>query len=192
LSVSVVSDAQAAHRAPEQAGNPYVCLVLGGARSGKSAVSEARITATGLEKIYLATSEAGDGEMTDRIVLHRDRRGPEWKTIEEPLDLAETLAAESGPKRAILVDCLTLWLANLMAAERDVAAETENLVQTLAGVTGSVVLVSNEVGQGIVPDNALARRFRDAAGLLHQSIAAVAGRVDFVTATLTQTLKDTR
>lgn len=192
MSVNVVSDAQAAHRNPEQAGNPFVCLVLGGARSGKSAVSEARIAATGLVKIYLATSQAGDGEMSERIALHRSRRGPEWMTIEEPLALAEILAVESGPKRAILVDCLTLWLANLMAAERDVAAETEKLARTLTGVTGPVILVSNEVGQGIVPDNALARRFRDAAGLLHQSIAAVAGRVDFVTAGLTQTLKDTR
>ena len=167
-------------------------LVLGGARSGKSSYAEADVLARGLNCLYLATSEAFDGEMEERIARHRERRGSEWTTIEEPLALAEVLAAESDPKRAILVDCLTLWLANLLGAEREIAAEFEKLEGVLSNVGGPVVLVSNEVGQGIVPDNALARRFRDEAGRLHQQIAAVAGRVVFVTAGLPQTLKDIR
>lgn len=190
-----VRDDQDAPRARPDAttgGNPLVSLVLGGARSGKSCFAEADVLARGLNCIYLATSEAFDGEMEARIALHRRRRGPEWSTIEEPLALAEVLAAESDAKRAVLVDCLTLWLANLLGAEREIAAEFERLVSVLAGVSGPVVLVSNEVGQGIVPDNALARRFRDEAGRLHQQIAAVAGRVVFVTAGIPQTLKDIR
>ncbi|MBC6440552.1 MAG: bifunctional adenosylcobinamide kinase/adenosylcobinamide-phosphate guanylyltransferase [Rhodospirillales bacterium] len=192
MSVAVVPDAPARRADPAQGGNPHVCLVLGGARSGKSALAESAIDETGLRKIYLATSESGDGEMSERIRLHRERRGPDWTTIEEPLALAKTLRAEVRADRAVLVDCLTLWLANLMAAERDVAAEGDALADTLLALDGPIVLVSNEVGQGVVPENALARRFRDAAGLLHQKIAVVAGRVVFVTASLPQTLKDTR
>lgn len=174
------------------AGHAGVCLVLGGARSGKSALAEAMVLGTGLAPVYLATAEARDGEMDERIALHRARRGAAWTTREEPLDLVGALASHAGPSRVVLVDCLTLWLANLMAAGRDPAAEGERLAAWLAGAPGPVVLVSSEVGQGIVPDNALARRFRDAAGLLHQTIAGVAGRVLFVTAGLAQTLKDIR
>ena len=192
MSVRDAQDAPGAQPDRTTGGNPFVSLVLGGARSGKSSFAEAEVLAHGLDCLYLATSEAFDNEMEVRIARHRERRGPEWTTIEEPLALADVLAAESGPKRAILVDCLTLWLANLLGAERDLPAEFERLVRVLAGVAGPVVLVSNEVGQGIVPDNALARRFRDEAGRLHQQIAAVAGRVVFVTAGLPQTLKDKR
>lgn len=186
------SVAASAAKSARAAGAPPVCLVLGGARSGKSAVAEAEVMATGLEPIYLATAEARDGEMAERIARHKARRGQAWKTLEEPLELIDVLIEHAGPRRAILVDCLTLWLSNLMAAERDPVAEGDRLAVALADAAGPVVLVSNEVGQGIVPDNALARRFRDEAGLIHAKVAAVAGRVLFVTAGLTQTLKDVR
>jgi adenosylcobinamide kinase / adenosylcobinamide-phosphate guanylyltransferase len=192
MSVTDAQDAPGAQPNLTTGGNPFVSLVLGGTRSGKSSFAEADVLARGLDCLYLATSEAFDGEMEARIALHRERRGPEWTTIEEPLALADVLAAKSDPKQAILVDCLTLWLANLLGAEREVSVEFKRLVRVLAEVGGPVVLVSNEVGQGIVPDNALARRFRDEAGRLHQQIAAVAGRVVFVTAGLPQTLKDIR
>jgi adenosylcobinamide kinase / adenosylcobinamide-phosphate guanylyltransferase len=164
-------------------------LVLGGARSGKSAFAEALVDSSGLESVYIATAEAGDGEMAARIAHHQARRGATWRTVEAPLDLAATLAREAAPGRALLVDCLTLWLANLMADGRDIDVEAAQLVAALGGLSGPVVLVSNEVGQGIVPDNALARAFRDHAGRLHQDIAAAAGTVYFVTAGLAQTLK---
>lgn len=175
---------------PAGTGNRLVCLVLGGARSGKSRVAEREVVRTGLRKVYVATMEAGDGETAERIACHRVRRDDGWTTIEEPLALPEILAAQTAADRAVLVDCLTLWLANLMAAERDIPAERERLAGVLAGAALPVVLVSNEVGGGIVPDNPLARRFRDEAGLLHQRIAEVAGRVILVTAGLARTLKD--
>ncbi len=192
MSVAVAPDARALRAEPARADNPRVCLVLGGARSGKSAFAERAVADTGLEKVYLATAGAGDGEMAERVRRHRERRGPGWTTIEEPLALAGTLRAEARAGRAVLVDCLTLWLANLMAAGRDAGAEGAALAAALARADGPVVLVSNEVGQGIVPDNPLARRFRDAAGTLHQRVAAAAGRVVFVTAGLARTLKDAR
>lgn len=169
---------------------PRVTLVLGGARSGKSAFAE-RLAMTAGRAIYLATGHAGDAEMAARIAAHQARRGTGWSTLEEPLDLVEALAAARAPDRAVLVDCLTLWLANLMHAGRDAAAETERLGAALARGACPVVLVANEVGLGIVPDNALARRFRDAAGHLHQRIAAAADRVVFLAAGLALTLKDT-
>ena len=164
-------------------------LVLGGARSGKSAYAEGLIVAAGPVATYLATAEPGDGEMAARIAHHRARRGPGWVTVEEPLDLLGTLERVARPDRPVLVDCLTLWLSNLMFAERDVEAETARLAQGLGALVGPVVLVSNEVGQGIVPDNALARAFRDHAGRLHQAVAAAAARVVFVTAGLPMVLK---
>jgi adenosylcobinamide kinase/adenosylcobinamide-phosphate guanylyltransferase len=168
---------------------PRTTLVLGGARSGKSAHAEALVRAAGPLATYLATAEAGDGEMAERIAHHRRARGPGWLTIEEPLDLAGTLRRAARPDRPVLVDCLTLWLSNLMHAGRDVAAETTALTACLGALAGPVVLVSNEVGQGIVPDNALARAFRDHAGRLHQAVAAVADQVVFVTAGLPMALK---
>jgi adenosylcobinamide kinase / adenosylcobinamide-phosphate guanylyltransferase len=171
------------------AGNAAVTLVLGGARSGKSMWAENHVRACGLAPVYLATAEAHDEEMRRRIAIHRARRDEHWTTAEEPLDLAGALRDHAGKGRAVLVDCLTLWLANLMAAGFDVALESEALCRELGTIEGHVTLVSNEVGQGIVPDNQLARDFRDHAGLLHQQVAAVAGRVVLVTAGLAQVLK---
>ena len=162
--------------------------MLGGARSGKSAYAESLIGNGGAT--YVATAEAGDEEMRERIAAHRQRRGDAWRTIEAPVDLTGALR-EAGPAgRPVLVDCLTLWLSNVMAADRDVEADIAALGEGLAAA-GPVVLVSNEVGSGIVPDNALARAFRDHAGRLHQAIAARADRVVLVTAGLPTILKDT-
>lgn len=170
-------------------------LVLGGARSGKSAYAE-RLTlelrADGATALYIATAEAGDAEMAARIAQHRARRGSAWATCEETLDLAAALRRESRAGRPILVDCLTLWLSNLMLAARDIGRETEDLLDALKAAPGPVVLVANEVGLGIVPDNALAREFRDHAGRLNQAVAAVADRVVFMAAGLPMTLKEPR
>lgn len=166
-----------------------IILVLGGARSGKSAFAEGLVAASGLKKAYLATSQVFDSEMESRIDLHKARRGAEWALTEEPLDLAGALAQSAAPDTAILVDCLTLWVTNLMMAERHVADEARQLVETIVKLPGTILFVSNEVGQGIVPDNAMARAFRDHAGLLHQAIAAVADEVYFVTAGLPLKLK---
>jgi adenosylcobinamide kinase/adenosylcobinamide-phosphate guanylyltransferase len=164
-------------------------LVLGGVRSGKSAHAEALVEGRPGACIYLATAEAGDAEMAERIARHQARRGARWTTLEEPLDLPRALAETARPDAAVLVDCLTLWLSNLMAAERDIEAETERLVAVLAGLAGPAVLVSNEVGLGIVPANALARAFRDHAGRLHQAVAGVVPAVTFVAAGLPLHLK---
>jgi adenosylcobinamide kinase/adenosylcobinamide-phosphate guanylyltransferase len=156
-----------------------IILITGGARSGKSAYAEARTLSLPGQPHYIATAEAGDAEMAARIAAHRARRGPPWADQEVPLELAGTLAATdgAGPR---LVDCLTLWLSNLIFAERNLAAETQRLCAALAVQTSPVLLVTNEVGMGIVPDNALARAFRDAAGRLNQSIAQLADEVHLV------------
>lgn len=167
---------------------PKVTLVLGGARSGKSRYAEALIGDR--PAIYLATGEARDGEMAERIRAHRERRPAQWATHEEPLDLVGALQASDQAGRPILVDCLTLWLSNLLGAERDPVAETRTLVARLPQLAAPVIFVSNEVGLGLVPDNALAREFRDHAGRLHQEIAAIANRVVFVAAGLPLILKD--
>jgi len=163
-------------------GLPPVTLVLGGARSGKSRHSEVLVEAQPGACLYLATAEAGDAEMAERIARHRARRGPRWETVEEPLELATALSEFAGPDRAVLVDCLTLWLSNLLAAERDPRAETERLVACLVALSGPVVLVSNEVGLGVIPDNALARAFIDHAGRLHQVLGEAAQSVRFLAA----------
>lgn len=168
---------------------PSVTLVLGGARSGKSAYGERLVEGVGGPMTYIATAEAGDDEMAARIADHRARRGNHWTTVEEPLELAEALAHADQPGAAVLVDCLTLWLANLMAAERDIPTEGRRLTDTLEQVEGAVVLVANEVGLGIVPDNPQARAFRDHAGRLNQSIAQVAENAVFVAAGLPMILK---
>jgi adenosylcobinamide kinase/adenosylcobinamide-phosphate guanylyltransferase len=165
-----------------------VTLVLGGARSGKSRFAESLLTAHPGRRIYVATAEARDGEMADRIRHHRDRRGEGWETVEAPLDLPQAIAAAGGD--AVLVDCLTLWLSNLLLAGRDIDAAAGALIAGFARCTGPVVLVSNEVGWGIVPDNALARTFRDAAGLLHQAVAESADRVVLMVAGLPLFVKD--
>ncbi len=169
---------------------PSVTLVLGGARSGKSAYAESLVEGMG-SGLYLATAEAGDGEMAERIRLHQRRRGARWATVEEPLDLAGALGQYTAPGRPVLVDCLTLWLSNIMAAELDVPAETQALSQCLSRLPGPVVLVSNEVGLGIVPGTKLGRVFRDHAGRLNQTVARIAGRVVFVAAGLPLIMKDT-
>ena len=151
-------------------------LVVGGARSGKSAHAEALVTARPGPWLYIATAQAFDAEMEMRIAEHRARRAPGWETREVPLALADALAA-LPPGRPALVDCLTLWLSNLLLAASDPEVETERLAAALAGRSGPVVLVSNEVGLGIVPENALARRFRDAAGRLNQRVASLADTV---------------
>src|ERR1700756_2673912 len=150
-----------------------IILITGGARSGKSVRAELRTRSLTGRPVYIATAEARDGEMRARIARHRARRGSEWLERETPLALVAALAETDGggPR---LIDCLTLWLSNLMHAERDVAKETSLLAETLVRQQSPVVVVTNEVGLGIVPDNALARRFRDAAGVVNQVIAGVA------------------
>lgn len=164
-------------------------LVLGGARSGKSRFAETLIEASGLDPVYVATGEAHDGEMAARIAAHRERRGSTWRTIEAPHDLAAALREADGGGRAVLVDCLTLWLSNLIMADSDVDRAGDGLAAVLPVLSAPVVFVSNEVGLGIVPENALARRFRDEAGRLNQKIAAAAGTVYFVAAGLPMALK---
>ncbi len=170
---------------------PRIGLVLGGARSGKSRYAEALIAGASARALYLATAEPRDEEMAERIRRHRARRGRSWETLEEPLALAESLRRESRAGRPILVDCLTLWLANLLQAGRALEREIDGLVAALPRLAGPVVFVANEVGLGIVPENALARDFRDHAGRLNQAVAACAERVVFVAAGLPLVLKET-
>jgi adenosylcobinamide kinase/adenosylcobinamide-phosphate guanylyltransferase len=165
-----------------------IILVTGGARSGKSTRAEARARAFPGRPVYVATAEALDAEMRERIAKHRARRGNEWLECETPLELVTALAETDG-QGARLVDCLTLWLSNLMHAERDWEREAILLAEMLARQNSPVVLVTNEVGLGIVPDNALARRFRDAAGILNQMVARVADEVEFVVAGLPMRVK---
>ncbi|PIT02588.1 adenosylcobinamide kinase [Bradyrhizobium nitroreducens] len=165
-----------------------VILITGGARSGKSKRAEFRTRAFPGQPVYVATAEALDAEMQARIATHRARRGTDWIEREVPLDLVPALVATDGGG-ARLVDCLTLWLSNLMHAERNWEREVAALAAALPGLKSPVVLVTNEVGLGIVPDNALARRYRDAAGLMNQMIAAAADEVEFVVAGLPMKLK---
>lgn len=165
-----------------------VILITGGARSGKSTRAETRAKAFPGRPVYIATAEALDAEMEARIAKHRARRGTDWVEREVPLDLVPALVATDGGG-ARLVDCLTLWLSNLMHAERDWESEVKELADALPQLNSPVVLVTNEVGLGIVPDNALARSFRDAAGIMNQTIAAAADEVEFVVAGLPMKLK---
>ena len=166
-------------------------LILGGARSGKSAFAQRRATASGLEVLYLATAQAGDAEMAERIARHRAERPTDWELVEEPLALADALRTHAATNRCLLVDCLTLWLSNLLAAgDEALATESQALLATLPTLPGHLLLVSNEVGQGIVPTNPLARRFRDEAGRLHQAVSHCCNRVSFIIAGLPLTLKD--
>ncbi|WP_035485663.1 bifunctional adenosylcobinamide kinase/adenosylcobinamide-phosphate guanylyltransferase [Geminicoccus roseus] len=167
-------------------------LVLGGARSGKSRHAESACLASGLAPVYVATSQVLDAEMANRVARHRAERDPRWTTVEEPLALAGCLQRHAAPETVVLVECLTLWLTNLMVAEQDVPAASDELVAILPGLPGRVVLVSNEVGQGIVPMNAMARAFVDHAGRLHQRIAAIAATVTLVTAGIPWELKGRR
>ena len=169
---------------------PLVTLVLGGARSGKSRYAERLVEDAALGGTYCATAEARDAEMAERIAAHRVRRGPFWRTVETPLALAPAIAAAAAPQRPVLVDCLTLWLSNLLMAGRQPDAEASVLCRALHEAAGPVVLVSNEVGLGLVPETPLGRQFRDAAGRLNQEIAALADRVVFITAGLPLVLKE--
>jgi adenosylcobinamide kinase / adenosylcobinamide-phosphate guanylyltransferase len=188
---SVLPDrAQPSPRASSAGALPRLTLVLGGARSGKSRHAEALIESCAPAALYLATAQAFDAEMAERIRRHRARRGARWTTREEPLDIAATLLDAARPQRPVLVDCLTLWLSNLLLAGRDVEAAIAALLAALPHLGGPVVFVANEVGLGIVPDNALARAFRDHAGRLNQAVAAQAQRVVFLAAGLPLTLKD--
>lgn len=161
-------------------------LVLGGAASGKSSYAEALVMATANRWIYLATGSAQDSEMEDKISAHRARRGAGWATIEAPLDLGPALASAEAP---VLLDCATFWLSNQMFAGRDLDAATGALLDALAACPMPVVIVSNETGLSVVPENALARRFRQAQGELNQRLAAAADRVVLVVAGLPLVLK---
>jgi len=168
-------------------------LILGGARSGKSALAETIAHDSGREVVYIATAQAGDAEMHERIAHHRARRPAHWRSVEEPLTLAASLRECAGEGRCVLVDCLTLWLANLLA-EPDAsrwARERDALLDTLPALPGDIVLVSNETGLGVVPMGALTRRFVDEAGRLHQEIARRCDRVLFVAAGVPLALKGT-
>jgi adenosylcobinamide kinase/adenosylcobinamide-phosphate guanylyltransferase len=166
-------------------------LVLGGQRSGKSRYAEELVLAGSGVAVYLATAAANDGDadMAVRIARHRTRRDGRWRTVEEPLELAAAIEREAGQGYHVLVECLTVWLSNLMMAERDVAEAGAELCAVLARVRGDVTLVSGEVGLGIIPDNALARRYADALGVMNQQIAAAVDRVVLVAAGLPLVLK---
>ncbi|MBB5686506.1 bifunctional adenosylcobinamide kinase/adenosylcobinamide-phosphate guanylyltransferase [Sphingobium boeckii] len=168
---------------------PHILFILGGARSGKSRYAQQRAEQLEGDLVYIATAQAWDDEMTARIARHQDDRGPRWATLEAPLALAAAIDAEGRSGRALLIDCLTLWASNLIFAERDAEAETVRLLDALRGAPCPVILVSNEVGLGIVPDNALARRFRDVAGIINQAVAAAADEAVFIAAGLPIKLK---
>ncbi|MGD9539025.1 MAG: bifunctional adenosylcobinamide kinase/adenosylcobinamide-phosphate guanylyltransferase [Alphaproteobacteria bacterium] len=187
--MQAASDTGAAPAALPTAPPAKLTLVLGGARSGKSAYAERLCAESGLAPVYLATGEPRDAEMAARIGEHQRRRGARWRTVEAPLALTEALDRLVTRDSIVLVDCLTLWLSNLTEAGRDPEAEAGRLAAVLPALDGRIVFVSNEVGLGIVPDNALARRFRDAAGRLNQRIAEAADRVVFVAAGLPLVLK---
>ncbi|HTR83667.1 MAG TPA: bifunctional adenosylcobinamide kinase/adenosylcobinamide-phosphate guanylyltransferase [Reyranella sp.] len=174
---------------------PPVSLVLGGARSGKSTHAEKLVAGTLFgappqDAVYIATAEAGDVEMATRIMAHRARRGANWTTMEAPIELDEALTTAAGHGRPILVDCLTLWLSNLMLAGADLDDATDELLRLLDELKVPVVFVSNEVGLGIVPETPLGRAFRDAQGRLNMRLAERADRVILMTAGIPLTLKD--
>jgi len=167
-------------------------LILGGARSGKSRFAECLAAESGLAVAYIATSQALDGEMTERIAHHRERRPAHWTLVEEPLQLARVLREQAAANRCLLVDCLTLWLTNLLMLDdaARLAEERNALLECLDGLPGRILLVSNETGLGVVPLGELTRRYVDEAGWLHQAVAERAQRVTFMVAGLPMTLKD--
>ena len=167
-------------------------LILGGARSGKSRLAEQLAQESGLQVVYIATAAAGDREMALRIEQHRQRRPQDWQLIEEPIALAKVLQQQAAAGRCLLVDCMTLWLSNLlMAGDEDLAQRREQLLALLPNLPGRVIFVSNEVGMGIVPMGELSRRFQDESGLLHQALAQSCERVILTVAGLPHTLKGT-
>lgn len=177
-------------------------FILGGARSGKSAYAERLATESGKEVVYIATAEAKDGEMADRIVHHRERRDPAWTTVEEPLALGDAILQWSNTERILLIDCLTLWLSNLLFSEKqdypDIGGitpparfdqERQRFLHALEQASGSLIIVSNEVGMGVVPQGAISRWFVDEAGRLNQAVAARADRAIWIAAGLPLVLK---
>jgi adenosylcobinamide kinase/adenosylcobinamide-phosphate guanylyltransferase len=164
-------------------------LILGGARSGKSALGEKLALASGLNCIYLATAEARDEEMVERISHHRNRRGKSWQLIEETIDIDKVITQSSHPDTFILVDCLTLWTSNLMEKECDVSSAIKSLEKAIHNAAGDIIFVANEVGLGIVPMNKMARDFRDHAGRINQAVAAKVDTVHFCISGLPLTLK---
>lgn len=164
-------------------------FVLGGARSGKSRYAQQRAEALPGRHLFIATAEAWDAEMAERIARHRADRDARWETVDAPRDLAAALDAASGTWAVALVDCLTLWASNLLLADADMEQATDGLCAAIARFDGRLILVANETGLGIVPDNALARRFRDAAGRINQAVAAVADEVMLVVAGLPMRVK---
>ena len=166
-------------------------LILGGSRSGKSTLAEQRASETGLAVTYVATATAGDEEMAARIAQHQTRRPSHWNIVEEPLRLADALQQHAAPDHCLLVDCLTLWLTNLLCAEDENLFQRERAVflETLPTLPGQIILVSNEVGMGIVPMGELSRRFSDEAGWLNQEVAKICGRVTLMVAGLPYPLK---
>ena len=167
---------------------PRLTLVIGGARSGKSAFAEGLVTGTGRPRRYIATAEAWDDEMRARIAQHQSDRGGDWTTVEAPLDLSGALQS-ARQDEVVLIDCATLWLTNHLLADHDLPTEAARLIDALAACPAPVVIVSNETGWGIVPENALARRFRDEQGRLNQRIAALADLVVTVIAGLPMVLR---
>ncbi|MGY2399865.1 bifunctional adenosylcobinamide kinase/adenosylcobinamide-phosphate guanylyltransferase [Pseudomonas sp. SDO5271_S396] len=168
-------------------------LILGGARSGKSRLAEKLASDSGLPVIYIATSQPLDGEMNARVALHRERRPQAWGLVEEPVELARVLRDNAAPERCLLVDCLTLWLTNLLMLDdpQRLALEREALLDSLASLPGNIIFVSNETGLGVVPLGELTRRYVDEAGWLHQALAERCQRVVLTVAGLPLTLKGT-
>jgi adenosylcobinamide kinase/adenosylcobinamide-phosphate guanylyltransferase len=164
-------------------------LVLGGARSGKSAYAQGLAEAYGSERLYLATARAGDEEMARRIARHRADRGEGWATLEEPLEIASALRAEARPGRVVVVDCLTLWLTNLMLAGREPGSAIARLAEAIGALAGPAILVSNEVGLGIVPEHKLGREFRDWQGRANREVAEACDAAVFIAAGLPVPLK---
>lgn len=171
---------------------PMIHFVLGGARSGKSAFAETLALSKRQPSgrlIYVATAQIFDDEMRDRISLHQDRRGPEWELCEAPIDLGAALAEHDAANNVLLVDCLSVWTTNLLIGEHDIPTIRDALCTQLESLQSTIIFVASETGLGIVPDNALSRRFRDESGLVNQSVAAIANEVFFVTAGIATKIK---
>ena len=164
-------------------------FVLGGARSGKSAHAESLAEAAGSNPIYIATAEIFDQEMESRIELHRERRSPHWQLVEAPIDLPQAIGAADSADSVILIDCLSVWITNILVHEMDTDDAGDRLAAALSSCKGTVILVASETGLGIVPENRLSRRFRDANGRLNQTVAALADKVFFVAAGIALRLK---
>ena len=166
-----------------------ITFVLGGARSGKSQFAEQLCQEKSKERIYIATAQAYDHEMKSRISIHQHRRDQTWRTVDCPIELPKVISELNMPDGAVLVDCLTLWTTNIMLGERDIAADTAALITALKNASCPIILVANEVGLGIVPDNKMGRDFRDHAGRVNQAVAAASDQVYFIAAGLPLKLK---